>query len=77
MFKRYIKVISAVLVLALTFTAFFVADVGAATKSEIEQEISRLEAESKKLEGGIKEYQGKINKQKEFYGILKAILSNL
>ncbi len=77
MYKRYIKVISAVLAVALIFTAFFVADVGAATKSEIEQEISKLEAESKKLEAEIKEYQGKINKQKELKSAIERKMANV
>lgn len=77
MYKRYIKIISALLAVALTFTALFVADVGAATKSEIQQEISKLEAESKKLEAEIKEYQGKINKQKELKSAIERKMANV
>ena len=43
MYKRYIKLISLIMVLTLTFSAFFVADVGAASKSELKSEISKLE----------------------------------
>ncbi len=77
MYKKYIKIISVVLMVALTVTAFFVTDAGAASKSEIQQEISKLEAESKKLEAEIKEYQGKINKQKELKGAIERKMANV
>lgn len=79
--KRFIKTISLIMVLALTFTAFFTADVGAASKTELKNElkdeISKLEKESAKLEAEIKEYQGKINKQQALKTAIEKKMANV
>ena len=65
MLKKYIKIVSVILIVALFVTTFLSADITAATKTEIQNEISKLEQESKKLESEIKQLQGKINEQKK------------
>ncbi len=75
--KRIIKTISLIMVIALTFTAFFTADVSADTKSELQNEISKLEKESAKLEAEIKEYQGKINKQEALKDAIERKMANV
>lgn len=77
MYKRYIKIVSAVLAIVLTFTAIFVADVGAASKSELQQEISQLEKESQKLEAEIKSLQGKINKEQALKNAIERKMANV
>ncbi len=72
MLKKYLKVISVVLIVALFVTTFASVDITAATKAEIQNEISQLEQESKKLEAEIKQLQGKINEQKK----LKTAIEN-
>ncbi len=76
MHKRIIKTVSLILVLTLTFTAFFCSDIGAATQSEIENEINKLEQESKKLEAEIKQYQGKIDKQEALKDTIERKMAN-
>ncbi len=77
MHKKYIKTISLVMVIALMLTAFFATDVGADTKSELQQEISKLEQESKELEAEIKSLQGKINKQQELKNAIERKMANV
>ncbi len=77
MYKRYIKFVSIVMILALTFTAFFANDVGAASKSEIQQEISKLEQESQRLEAEIKGLQGQINKKEELKTAIERKMANV
>lgn len=77
MYKRYIKLISLIMVLTLTFSAFFVADVGAASKSELKSEISKLEKESKKLEAEIKQLQGRINEQEKLKDAIERKMANV
>ncbi len=77
MYKRYIKIVSAVLVVVFTFTAIFVADVGATSKSELQQEISQLEKESQKLEAEIKSLQGKINKEQALKNAIERKMANV
>ncbi len=61
--KVTIKFVSAIMVVALLFTTAFVVNTGAASKSEIQSEISKLEKQSKELEKEIKKLQGEINEQ--------------
>ncbi len=75
--KRYIKFISLIMIVALCFTAVFVGDVGAASKSEIEKEISELEKESQRLEAEIKELQGQINKKEELKKVIERKMANV
>ncbi len=75
--KRIIKTISLIMLLVLTFTAVFTADVGAASKKELQNEISKLEQESKKLEAEIKAYQGKINKQEDLKDAIERKMANV
>lgn len=77
MYKKYIKIISFILVTVFTFSAVFVADVSAASKSEIQSEISRLERESQKLESEIKSLQGKINKKQELKTAIERKMANV
>ncbi len=77
MHKRTIKTVCLVMALVLTLTAIFTADVGAATKSEIQNEISKLEQESKQLEAEIKQLQGKINKQTELKTAIERKMANV
>lgn len=77
MYKKYIKTISFIMVIALMLTAFFVTDVGAASKSEIQNEINRLEQESKKLEAEIKSLQGQINKQQQLKNAIERKMANI
>ena len=77
MHKNIIKTVCLVLVMALTLTAFFTADVGAASKTEIQNEISKLEQESKQLEAEIKQLQGKINKQNELKKAIERKMANV
>ena len=77
MYKRYIKIVSAVLAFVLTFTAIFVADVGAASNSELQKEISQLEKESQKLEAEIKSLQGKINKEQALKNAIERKMANV
>ena len=65
------------MILTLTFSAFFVADVGAASKSELKTEISKLEKESKKLEAEIKQLQGKINEQEKLKDVIERKMANV
>ena len=75
--KNILKLISLVMALVLTFTAVFVVETTAASKTELQNEISKLEAESKKLEAEIKEYQGKINKQQELKNAIERKMANV
>lgn len=77
MYKRYIKLVSLIMVLTLTFSAFFVADVGAASKSQLKSEISKLEKESKELEKEIKRLQGKINEQEKLKDTIERKMANV
>lgn len=77
MYKKYIKLISLIMVLTLTFSAFFVADVGAASKSQLKSEISKLEKESKALEKEIKRLQGKINEQEKLKDTIERKMANV
>ena len=77
MYKKHIKAISIIMALALIFTAFFATDVGAASKSQLQNEISKLEQESKKLEAEIKALQGKINKQNDLKNAIERKMTNV
>ncbi len=77
MYKRYIKIVSVIMIMVLTFTAFFAGDVGASKKTELEQEISDLEKESQKLEAEIKELQGQINKKEELKKAIESKMANV
>lgn len=65
MLKKYIKIVSVILIVSLFVTTFVSVDITAATQSEIQKEINDLEQQSKKLEAEIKQLQGKINEQKK------------
>ena len=77
MHKRILKTVSLIMVLTLTFTAFFCADVSALSQSEIQNEITKLEQESKKLEAEIKAYQGKIDKQEALKNTIERKMANV
>lgn len=77
MYKKYIKTISLIMVMVLTIVAFFATDVGAATKSQIQQEINRLEQESKQLDSQISSLQGKIDKQVELKNAIEKKMANV
>ncbi len=77
MHKRTIKAVCMILVMVLTLTAVFTADVCAATKSELQSEISKLEQESKQLEAEIKQLQGQIDKQTELKKAIERKMANV
>lgn len=77
MYKRYIKIISLVMILAVTISMFFTVDVTADKKSELRDEISKLEQESKELDQKIKDLQGKIDKQKELKATIERKMANV
>ena len=77
MYKKYIKIISLIMIMALTMAAFCVTNVGAASKSEIQQEIAKLEQESKELDTQISALQGKINKQVELKNAIESKMANV
>lgn len=64
--KRFLKVLSLALVFAISVAAqSFVPASAAMSKSQLQNEISKLENESKQLEQDIKNLQNQINKQAE------------
>lgn len=75
--KNILKTICLCLIMVMALTALFVGDVGAATKSELQNEISKLEQESKKLEAEIKDLQGKINKQSALKSAIERKMANV
>ena len=75
--KNYKKVIAVVLTLAVVFSVFTVANVSAATKSELQNSISRLESESKKIESEIKSLKGKLESQKELKAAIERKIANV
>ena len=72
MLKKYIKIVSVLLIVSLFVTTFASVDITAATQSEIQKEINELEKQSQKLEAEIKQLQGEINEQKK----LKTTIEN-
>ncbi len=77
MHKKILKSVSLVMAVVLVFTATFIIDAGAASKSELQNEISKLEQESKKLEAEIKKYQGKINEQQSLKNAIERKMANV
>ncbi len=77
MHKKFIKTVSLIIVVALTFASVFVADVSADTQSDIQNEINKLEQESAKLEAEIKQYQGKINEQQKLKNAIEKKMANV
>ncbi|MBR3909156.1 MAG: peptidoglycan DD-metalloendopeptidase family protein [Clostridia bacterium] len=77
MHKKILKSVSVLMAVVLFLTAFFVIDTGAASKSELQNEISKLEAESEKLEAEIKKYQGKINQQQSLKNAIERKMANV
>ncbi len=75
--KRILKAVSAVMAVVVTLTALFIFDTGAASKTQLQNEISKLEQESKKLEAEIKEYQGKINQQTNLKNAIERKMANV
>ncbi len=75
--KNIIKTVCLILALVTTLTVIFVGDVSAATKSEIQSEISKLEKESKRLETEIKSLKGQINSQSALKKAVEAKISNV
>jgi len=63
--KHFIKALAIVLAITAIFTSVTIAGVNAATKSEIQQSINRLEQQSQEIEQEIKSLQGKINEQQQ------------
>ncbi len=61
---KIIKFISVIMAITL-FVTSFVTSTSALSKSEIQNEISKLEQESKRLEAEISKYQGQINAQEK------------
>ena len=70
--KYLIKFLAVVLSVTAVLSVF---TVSAATKSELQNSISQLEAQSKKLEGEIKNLQGKINSQKQLKSAVEQKIS--
>ena len=62
--NRLFKLFTAVMAFVMLFGAMSICPTSAATASELRQNISNLEAQSKKLESEIKALQGQINSQK-------------
>ena len=62
--NRLFKLFTAVMAFVMLFGAMSICPTSAATASELRQNISNLEAQSKKLEAEIKEMQNEINSQK-------------
>ena len=77
MYKKYIKPIAMIMVIALTMAAFFATDVGAASKTQLQQEINKLEQESKELDSEIKSLQGKIDKQQQLKNTIEKKMANV
>lgn len=71
-FKRFLAVILSV---AAVLSTFSVADISAATKSELQNSISKLESQSKKLESQIKSLQGEINAQQKLKSAIEQKIS--
>lgn len=63
--KNFTRVLAILLTLTALITSVSISGVNAASKSEIQQSISRLEQESKELEKEIKNLQGQINEQQK------------
>lgn len=61
--KHFIKLLSAVLILSALISTVSIAQVAAASASQIQNDINKLEQESQKLEKEIKKLQGEINSQ--------------
>lgn len=70
--KYLIKFLAVVLSVTAVLSVF---TVSAATKSELQNSISQLEAQSKKLESEIKNLQGKINSQKQLKSAVEQKIS--
>lgn len=77
MHKKILKSVSLVMAIVITLTAIFVIDTGAASKSELQNEISKLEQEAKELESEIKKYQGKINEQQSLKNAIERKMANV
>lgn len=75
--KKTLKTVSLIMAITMIFTAVFVADVSASTKSELQSEINKLEQESKKLETKIKELKGKADKQEELKKTIESKMANV
>ena len=69
--KIYTKIVAVILSVASVFSVFTAANVSAATKSELQNSISRLEAQSQQIESQIKNLKGKLNAQKELKSALE------
>ena len=72
MHKKFIKLICVLITLTLFVSTFISTGTSAATKTEIQNEISKLEQESKKLEAEISQLQGKINSQKKLKNAIES-----
>ncbi len=77
MHKSTIKTVCLVLIMVLTFTCTFTYNASASKKSELKSEINRLEQESAKLEGEIKQLQGKINRQNDLKTAIERKMANV
>ncbi|MBQ1988651.1 MAG: peptidoglycan DD-metalloendopeptidase family protein [Clostridia bacterium] len=76
--RKYLKKIMAVvLTFAIVFSVFVVANVSAATKSELQNSISKLESQSKQIESEIKSLKGKLNAQKELKAAIERKIANV
>lgn len=63
--KKFTRILAILLSVVALLTSVSIAGVHAASKSEIQQSINRLEKESAELEKEIKSLQGKINEQQQ------------
>lgn len=63
--KNFTRILAVLLSITAVLTSFSISGVYAASKSEIQQSINRLEQESAELEKEIKSLQGKINEQQQ------------
>jgi murein DD-endopeptidase MepM/ murein hydrolase activator NlpD len=75
--RNLIKSVSIIMAVIIALSAIFVIDTGAASKSQLQTEINKLEEESKELEAEIKKYQGKINKQNELKKAIENKMNNV
>ena len=63
--KNFTRILAVLLSITAVLTSFSISGVYAASKSEIQQSINRLEQESAELEKEIKSLQGKNNEQQQ------------
>ncbi len=75
MLKHFTKILAVILSVASILVSVSVSNVGAATKSELQNSINKLEQQSKQIESEIKSLQGKINTQKQLKSAIEQKIS--